>query len=130
MRTLFRAYACLFEIAVSLVLIALAVLAYTGDVANFRLPILPLEGAALARATLALGIVGLVMLGLPITGVFRPALPIWSLIVFVLLFRGWFASAYTFANSSGFSIAVWITAGALLAFILSFAIFRRATKKI
>jgi hypothetical protein len=130
MRTIFRAYAYLFEIAASLVLIALAVLAFTGNVANFRLPILPWEGASLARATLVLGLLGLFAVALAITGLFRAALPIWALVIFVLLFRGWFASSYTFTNSSGFATAAWITVASLLAFFLSFAVFRRGNSKI
>jgi hypothetical protein len=124
-----RAYTYLFEFAASAALIALALLAMTGDVANFRLPILPWEGATLARACLALGIIGLVVIVLAITRLFRVTLPVWALVVFILLFRGWFASSYTFTNASGFRIALWITLASLVAFLCSFSIFRRDKKK-
>jgi len=130
MQLLFRAYAFLFEILVSLALIALSVLAMTGDTANFRLPMLPWEGVVLARATLILGIVGLVAVLLAMTRAFRAALPVWALVVFILLFRGWFASSYAFANGSGFYSALAITVAALLAFLLSFSVFGRRAQKL
>lgn len=129
MRFLMRAYAYLFQLVICIAMIALALVAITGTVNNFRLPMLPWEGSTLAAAVLVLGIVGLIAVLLALAGVFRAALPVWAFIVLVLLVRGWFASSYTFANASGFYAAVWVTFGALLAFIFSFSVFRRAEKK-
>jgi len=129
MAFLLRAYAYLFEFAVSLVFIAIALLAMTGDENNLRLPMLPWEGATLAHAVLALGIIGMVIVVLAATGAFRITLPVWALVVLILMFRGWFASSYVFANASGFYTAVAITVAAFLAFLASFAVFRRKASR-
>lgn len=120
MRFLARGYAYLYEIAVSLFLIGLALLAMSSDVNQLRLPMLPWEGATLAEAVLALGILGTAAVILAFSGHFRVGLPVWALVVLVLMFRGWFASSYSFASPAAFYAAAWITAGALLAFICSF----------
>jgi hypothetical protein len=126
MRFLARAFAYLYETAVSLFLIVLSVLAMTGDVNQFRLPMLPWEGATLAYAVLTLGILGIAAVLLALTRRLRAALPVWALVVLILMVRGWFASSYTFANSSAFQGAAWVTFGALLAFVCSFFVaFRR-----
>jgi len=120
MRFLARAFAYLYETAVSLFLIALSLLAMTSDVNQLRLPMLPWEGATLAHAVLTLGILGIIAVLLAITGRFRAALPVWALVVLILMVRGWFASSYTFASSSAFYGAASVTAGALLSFLCSF----------
>ena len=119
MRLFARIYAYLYEIAISLFLIALALVAISTDVRQLRLPMLPWEGSMLARALLILGILGVASVLLAVTGRFRPALPVWALVVLVLMFRGWFASSYTFSSASAFYGALWVTIGALLALICS-----------
>ena len=125
MALIFRGYAYLFELAVSLVLIVISLLAMTGDVSNLRLPMFSWEGATLAHAILGLGVLGIIVVALAITGKFRIALPVWALAVVILMFRGWFASSYVFANSSGFNTALAVTVAAFLAFLCSFAVFKR-----
>src|SRR5579884_1905190 len=109
MRLVCRAYAFIYETVFSITLIGLALLAMSATVENLRLPLLPWEGATLAYALIAIGILGIVVVLLAATGWFRWALPVWALVVFILMVRGWFTSSYTFASSSGFYLALWIT---------------------
>jgi len=90
---------------------------------------LPWEGAALTRAVTILGAVGIVCILLAITGKLRWLFPIWALFVFVMMFRGFFLSSYSFADAGQFKFDVWLTAGALVVFLISLSLFGRMSKK-
>ncbi len=102
MRTLLRVYSWLFGLGLSLCALALSLIAIAGGVNNLKVPIFSFEGAPVTWWLLALGVAGLLAVLLSATGVFRWLLPLWMLIAFVLLFRGYFAGPYTFAGSGGF----------------------------
>jgi hypothetical protein len=120
MRLVARAYACVFELLVSLVALGLAWLAWV-DGLHLRLPMFYEEGASLNWWLLGVGVVGVVVALLAITGAARWPLVLWALAVFVQLFRGYFLSSYHFAGRAGFWQAVSFTGGALLAFVGSVA---------
>jgi hypothetical protein len=120
MRLVARAYACVFELLVSLVALGLVWLAWA-DGLHLRLPMFYAEGASLNWWLLGVGAVGVVVALLAMTGVARWPLILWALVVFVQLFRGYFLSPYQFTGRAGFWEAVWFTLAALLAFVGSLA---------
>ena len=122
---LLRFYAYLFELALCLFLLALWIIVITSGQDNLKLGILPWEGAALTRAILITGAVGVVCCALALTGLLRWLFPLWTLFVFVMMFRGFFLSSYSFAGAEQFKFGVWLTVGALLAFLGSLSLFSR-----
>ena len=124
-----RVYAWLYGLALSLLAIALAGIALASGRHNLKVPIFSFEGPAVTGWLLALGIAGLLGVVLSVTNWFRWLLPLWFLIAFVLLFRGYFASPYTFAGRAGFMSAALLSAGALIAFVCSLARPRRNENK-
>ncbi|MGA2183402.1 MAG: hypothetical protein ABSH47_10260 [Bryobacteraceae bacterium] len=118
MRTVARTCACLYELLISLAALGLAWLALSSGL-HMRLPMFHAEGPRLTGWLLTSGIVGVVTVLLAVTGVARWPLSLWALVVFVVLFRAYFLSAYTFSGASGFWGAVCFTGGALVAFASS-----------
>src|SRR4029077_11154878 len=110
----------------SLCLIGLGIVAWASGPTDLNLPMLPGEGVALTRTILALGIVGLaclVLAGSRLKWIF----PLWCLFALTLMIRGFFLSSYSFAGANQFQFAVWLTAGALIAFLGSLGVLRPRT---
>ena len=124
MRFVARAYACIFELLVPLVALGLAWLAWA-DGLRLHLPMFYAVGTALNWWLLGVGVVGVVVVLLTLTGTARWPLALWALVVFVQLFRGYFLSPYRFAGRAAFWEAVWFTLAALLAFVGSLTPRRR-----
>jgi hypothetical protein len=122
---LLRFYAYVFQLALSLFLLGLWIMVTTSGQNNLKLGMLPWEGATLTRALLITGGTGVVCCVLAIIGVLRWLFPLWTLFVFVMMFRGFFLSSYSFADAAQFKFDVWLTAGALLAFLGSLSLFSR-----
>jgi len=89
---------------------------------------LPWEGAELTYWVLGLGVCGILCVLLALTGLFRLAFPLWALAVFVLMFRGFFLSPYSYSGRDHFSAAVLLTFGAFIAAISSWSVLRRRVK--
>ena len=77
------------------------------------------KGAALTYWVFALGLMGLIVVILAVTNLFRFLFPLWCLLVAILLIRGYFLSSYVFAGAGQFRFAVWLTIGALVALVAS-----------
>ena len=124
---LLRVFAYLFELGLSLFLIGLGIVAWATSGNNLTLGMLPWEGAALTRSILILGIVGLACVLLAGSRL-RWIFPLWCLFVLVMMIRGFFVSSYSFAGANQFQSAVWLTLGALAAFLGSLGVLRRRAK--
>ena len=122
---LLRIYAYLFELALCLLLLGVGLMTVAGGENNLKLGMLPWESATLTRAVLIMGVAGIVCAVLALAGWLRWLFPLWTLFVFVLMFRGYFLTSYSFSSADEFRLAVWLTAGALLAFLASLSLFRR-----
>lgn len=122
---LLRIYAYLFELALCFLLLGAGLMTVAGGENNLKLGMLPWEGATLTRAVLIMGVVGIVCAVLALAGWLRWLFPLWTLFVFALMFRGYFLTSYSFSSADEFKLAVWLTAGALLAFLASLSLFRR-----
>jgi hypothetical protein len=126
---LLRVCGYIYHLVLCLFLLGLAILGPASGRNNLKLPMLPWEGEALTRAVTILGAVGIVCVLLAITGKLRWLYPLWALFVFVMMFRGFFLSSYSFADASQFKFDVWLTAGALIVFLVSLSLFGRGSKK-
>ena len=84
---------------------------------------LPWEGEKLTQVLLALGVIGLVCIFGAITGLFRWLFPIWTLVICILMVRGFFLGSYSYSGADQFKGAVWLTIGALGAFLSSLSLF-------
>lgn len=116
---LLRAFCCLFHAILSLVLIALGVVASASHVQDMKLEILPWEGAKLNHMLIILGIVGLVCVILAMTTrVLQFPIELWSIYVVAMLIRGIFMSPnVTFQGQEDFHNWLWLLGGAVLALI-------------
>ena len=81
---------------------------------------LPWSGASLTYWLLGLALFGLLTLLLAMGGKVRALFFLWSLVIFVLLFKGLFVSFYSFSGPVSLKAAVWLTVGALLGTLGSF----------
>ena len=119
---LLRLYSYLYHLVLSLFLIGLGIVAYSSGT-TLSLGMLPWEGEKLTQALLALGVIGLVCIFGAITGLFRWLFPIWTLVICILMVRGFFLGSYSFSGADQFKGAVWLTIGALGAFLSSLSLF-------
>src|ERR1700682_2012755 len=126
--SILRACAYIYHFVLCLFLLGLGMAGMSNSPNSLKLPMLPWEGATLTRAVAILGAVGIVCVILAITGKLRWLFPLWAGFVLVMMFRGFFLSSYSFADAGEFKFDVWLTAGALLAFLVSLSLFGRAKK--
>ncbi len=126
--SILRACAYIYHFVLCLFLLGLGMAGISSGPNRLKLPMLPWEGATLTRAVAILGAVGIVCVILAITGKLRWLFPLWAGFVLVMMFRGFFLSSYSFADAGEFKFDVWLTAGALLAFLVSLSLFGRAKK--
>jgi hypothetical protein len=113
-----RLYSYLYHLALALFLLGLSSIALLSSNV-LKLPILPWNGAELNQWLFWGSVVGLISIGLAITGIFRYLFPLWALAVLVLLVRGYLLQPVPFAGKDEFQNAMLLTGGALLAFIAS-----------
>ncbi len=124
-KALLRFYSYVFGGLVALFVLAICLIALAnGTPLNFAF--LPWSGASLTYWLLGLALFGLLTLLLAMGGKVRALFFLWSLGVFVLLFKGLFVSFYSFAGPVSFKAAVYLTAGGLLATLGSFPWSRRS----
>ena len=126
--SILRICAYIYHAVLCLFLLGLGMVGMSNGPNSLKLPMLPWEGATLTRAVAILGAVGIVCVILAITGKLRWLFPLWAGFVLVMMFRGFFLSTYTFADAGEFKFDVWLTVGALLAFLVSLSLFGRVKK--
>ena len=122
---LLRVYAYVFHLTLALFLLGVGTIALASGRNSLQLGMLPWEGAALTRAVLILGAVGIITIALAVTGAVRWIFPLWALFAAGLMFRGFFVSNYSFPDAGQFRLAFSLTAGALVAFLGSLSLFGR-----
>jgi hypothetical protein len=118
---LLRVYSYLFHLILSLFLVGISIVAMSSGKA-LTLKMLPWEGDQLNHWMLSLGILGIICVFLAVTGLFRWIFPLWTLLVFVLMLRGFFLTSYDFGGEANFKGAAWLTFGAFAAFLSSLSV--------
>ena len=128
MATLLRLYSYLYHLVLTLILIAISGIAIASDVHTLNLAMFPWKGDELIHWVFYGSIAGLVTIALAVTGVFRYLFPVWTLIVFVMMVRGFLILPYTFTGKDEFYKVVWLIAGAFVAFLGGLTLFRSDRK--
>lgn len=124
-----RVYSYLFHLVLSLFVLAIAFVTLTSGANTLQMEMLPWKNTALLYWLLALGLVGIMAVVLAVTRKLPILFLIWSVVVFVLLVRGYIFSPYTFNGVADFSMILLLLLGALLACIGAWLQFRRKTHR-
>lgn len=90
---------------------------------TLKLSFLPWSGQSLFPWLFGGAIIGIISIILAVTGIFRYLFPFWAFVVLVMLLRGFLIQPYSFESRDEFTHIMWITAGALLAFLASVTLF-------
>jgi len=113
-RALLRFYSYLFHGLLALFLIAISGLAMASDAPNLHLDMLPWRGSTLLHVLFFGSFAGLLTLILALYGTLRFLFFLWSLVVAVLLVKGYVFSGYRFAPGE-LKTAAWLMALAWIA---------------
>jgi hypothetical protein len=106
-----------------------AAVAFLNGMHNMRLDMLPWTGMALSWWVLGLGLAGVIVTALAVTGVLRVLFLVWTVAVLGLMVRGYFFSPYRFDGWDGFCLILLFVFGALLAVAGGWIQFRDAPAK-
>ena len=124
-KTLLRLFSYLFHGLLALFLIGASGLALASGAPSLELAMLPWTGTTLAWTVLGGGVLGLVSVILALFSKWRFVFLLWTLVVAVLLVRGYIFSGYRFQPGSVL-IALFLTIGSLLAVMGAWSqLFRR-----
>lgn len=116
-RSLLRLYSFLFHGLFALFLLGLASLYLAGGNYTFRFYIFPWEGHTLAYVLLGLALAGIVVVLMAMNGAWRSLFFLWSVLVLLLILRGYFFSRYSFVRPGQLDTALWLILAAFLAAI-------------
>ena len=116
MKALMRFYSYIFHGLLALFLLAVAVLAWLSGT-TLHMDMLPWKGPLVNYVLLGGAAFGLLSLLLALKGSLRFLFFLWSVVVCVLMVKGFFLSPYHFEGTAGFKTAAWLTVGALAALI-------------
>lgn len=114
LRALFRVYSYVFHLLLTVFVAGISIVALASGI-HLRMGFLPWQGRPLSYWLLFLSLFGLISLLLSITGRLRFLFLLWAIALFVVLFRGFFITSYTFPDSAHFRYALWLSAAALAA---------------
>ena len=114
---LVRIYSLLFQLVLSLLTLALAIVGYGSASSGLKLGMLPWEGSSLLGWLAGLGIVGLLLVILALKGVARFVYMVWTLVIAYLLVNGYFLTNYRFSGEGEFRFAIYFALAALLSFV-------------
>jgi uncharacterized integral membrane protein len=126
-KALLRVYSYVFGGSLALFVFAISSMALANATpVNFAF--LPWSGASRTYWLLGLALFGLLALLLAMGDKVRALFFLWSLAVFVLLFKGLFVSFYSLSGPVSFQVAVRLTVGSLVATLGSFPWSRRSER--
>jgi hypothetical protein len=129
MATILRLYSYLYHLVLALILLAISGVALASNVHTLNLPMFPWKGDELIHYLLMGGLVGLISVILAMTGVFKYLFPLWTLVVFVMMARGFLILPYTFSGKDEFYEILILIAGAFVAFLSSLTLFRSQNRR-
>ena len=122
--TIMRVYSYLYHLILALFMLGVSVVVLAGGSNNLRLGMLPWTGRALTRPCFGAGSSRCVVVLLAITRTLRFLFPIWALVVFVMMVRGYLLGSYSFSSPAEFRWVLLLIFGGLLAFFGSLTVFR------
>ncbi len=127
-KTVLRFFSYLFHLLLGLFLLGLAALALGTGPNVLHLGMLPWSGETLAYVILFGAIFGLISLVLALKGRLRTLFFLWSLVVAVMLLRGYFFSGYRF-SPGGIRTGLELLAASWLALVGAWFVVRQPVKK-
>ena len=113
--TILKIFSYFFHLLLTLGLIAISSIAIFSDTHNLQFGMLPWKGSALTWWLFGLGLLGLVSLVLALKGALRILFLLWTVLVVILLARGYLFSGYSFDGADEFTFAMYVLAAAVLA---------------
>jgi hypothetical protein len=128
MKALMRYYSYLFHLILALFLLAVSGLALASGSPNLHLGMLPWTGATLTRVLFFGALGGLVAVLLAMRGTLRILFLLWSLVVFLLLVKGYIFSGYQFEGTE-YKTALYLIAASLIALPGAWFQLRRVPRK-
>jgi hypothetical protein len=123
MAIILRLYSYLYHFVLALFLLGISTIALTSH-SSLNLGMFPWTGEALTKYLFYGSLLGLVSLALAISGIFRYLFPLWTLVVLVLMVRGFLLTGYQFSSKDEFHSVLLLIAGAVLAFLFSLSLLR------
>ena len=126
---LLRIYSYLYHFVLAMFLLGLSLVAFASHSHTLNLGMLPWKGATLTCWLFGAGLVGVLSVLLALTGKLRFLFLLYAPAVFGMMLRGYFVSGYSFSGKDEFRIAVWLTAGALVAIFGAWSQFRKKRGK-
>ena len=124
-----RLYSYLYHFVLSLFLFLVSVVVLIGGKHDLRLPMLPWTGSALTYWVFWLSVAGLLLTLLAAIGILRFPFPIWCLFVVIMMLRGFFLSPIYYEGSAQFQGALWLTIGAIGAFLSSLMLYKKTDRR-
>ena len=115
--TILKIFSYLFHFALSLLLIAISVVAVMSATHNLKLGMLPWTGRALTSWLFGLGLIGLFSVVSAVIGRFRILFLAWTVFVVIMLVRGFFFTGYGFDGPSDFTRTLYLLAAAFAAML-------------
>ena len=125
LRLLMTAYANLYHFAVTIFLGGVGLVAWQSGTGSVKLEMLPWTGEELVSWLLRISAIGVIACALHLSGKFPYLLPVTSLALAILMFRGFFWLPFHFADAEQFYWVIALVIGAFGAFLSSLAIFRK-----
>lgn len=125
-QAILRFYSYVFQTLISLVCLALGLVATLSDNATFQVDLLPWTGQELRYSLLILGAFGLLSTFLAFRGKLKFLFVMWTLGATYLLARGIFASAHQFDGESDFKWALFLLSGVVATVLGAWSRFKQA----
>lgn len=125
LRLLLTAFANLYHFAISALLGGIGMVAWESGITSVKLEMLPWAGEELVSWLLRISALGFIACALHASGKFPYLLPVTSLALAILMFRGFFWQPFQFESPEQFYWVIALVAGAFGAFLSSLAIFRK-----
>ncbi len=125
LRLLLTAFANMYHFAISLFLGGIGMVAWESGITSVKLEMLPWTGEELVSWLLRISAIGVIACALHASGKFPYLLPMTSLALAILMFRGFFWLPFQFESPEQFYWVIALVGGAFGAFLSSLAIFRK-----
>ena len=106
-----KTFSYLFHALLALFLLAVAVVAWASGPSTLKIEVLPFEGPSSSYWLLGCALVGIASVYLAAKRILPVVFLAWSVVVFVMLVRGYFLSGYRFESGVS-SIALFLVLGA------------------
>ncbi len=116
-RNLLRVYCYIFETILSLLALVISIVILAGPPQQIQLGWLPWPDSTLALWLLGLGLLGVFLVILALTGRLRFLLSLYALGALIVITRGLFLTSWRFNGAGELRNALWLVAGLFAAFI-------------